>query len=73
MQRYRPSGTGYSQVQVTKARPSTQMVVIGIGAGCGSPTDRSEIGDPPGVPLLPFCCASRWHEDVSRSSSPVLL
>ena len=29
--------------------------------------------DPQGVPLLSFCCASRWHEDVLRSSLPVLL
>ena len=33
----------------------------------------SERRDPPGVPLLPFCCASRWHENVSRFSLPVLL
>ena len=25
------------------------------------------------VSLLSICCASRWHEDVSGSSSPVLL
>ena len=32
--------------------------------GCGSPTDRSERGDPQGVPLLSICYASKWHEDV---------
>ena len=37
------------------------------------PVDRSERGDPQGVPLLSICCASRWHEDVPGSSSPVLL
>ena len=29
-----------------------------------SPIDRSERGDPQGVPLLPICYTSRWHEDV---------
>ena len=29
-----------------------------------STVDRSERGDPQGVPLLPICCTSRWHEDV---------
>ena len=43
------------------------------GGGCGSPVRRSERGDPQGVPLLSFCSASRWHEDVSRSTSPILL
>ena len=43
------------------------------GTGCGSPIDRVERGDSQGVPLLSFRTASRWHEDVSRSSSPVLL
>ena len=40
--------------------------------GCGSLVDRVERADPQGVPLLSFRSASRWHEDVSRSSSPVL-
>ena len=30
-------------------------------------------GDSQGVSLLLICCASRWHEDVPGSSSPVLL
>ena len=41
--------------------------------GGGSPVDRVERGDPQGVPLLSFHSASKWHEDVSRSSLPVLL
>ena len=41
--------------------------------GCGSPVGRVERGDPQGVPLLSFRSELRWHEDVSRSSSPVLL
>ena len=32
-ERYRPLGTEYNQVPVTKARPCTQMVVFGIGDG----------------------------------------
>ena len=56
-----------------KVRLSTLMVVFGTRDGCGSPVDRVERGDPQGVPLLLFRSASRWHEDVSRSSSPVLL
>ena len=32
-QRKRPSGTEYSQVQVTRAGPSTRMVVFGIEDG----------------------------------------
>ena len=44
--------------------PSTHMVVFGIGTGCGSLVDRSERGDPQGIPLLPIYCASRWQEDV---------
>ena len=43
------------------------------GWGCGSLIRRSERGDPQGVPLFSFCSASRWHEDVSRSTSPILL
>ena len=39
----------------------------------GSLDDRFERGDPQGVLLPSFFYASRWHEDVSRSSSPVLL
>ena len=39
----------------------------------GSPVDRFERGDSQGVSLLSVCRASRWHEDVSGSSSPVLL
>ena len=34
---------------------------------------RFERGDPHGVSLLSFYCASMWHEEVSRSTSPVLL
>ena len=30
-------------------------------------------GDSQGVPLLLFCNASRWHEDVPSSSSSILL
>ena len=58
---------------MTKAGPSIQMVVFGIGMGCGYLEDRFERGDPHRVPLLSFFCASRWHEDVPRSSSPILL
>ena len=47
-----------------KAKPSTQMVVFGIGEGCDSLADRFERGDPQGVPLLSICCASKLHEDV---------
>ena len=43
------------------------------GTSCGSPFRRSERGDPEGVPLLPFYYASKWYEDVSRSTSLVLL
>ena len=32
-----PSRTRYGQVQVTKTRPCTRMVVFGIGADYGSP------------------------------------
>ena len=39
----------------------------------GSPVDRFERGDSQGVSLLSICRASRWHEDVSGSSSSVLL
>ena len=39
----------------------------------GPPVDRSEKGDPQGVSLLLIFCSSKWHEDVSRSSLPVLL
>ena len=39
-QRYCPSGTWYSQVQVTKAGPFTQMVVFGIGDGLGFPSQQ---------------------------------
>ena len=41
--------------------------------GGGSPVDRFEKGDPQGVSLLSIYRASGWHEDVPRSSSPVLL
>ena len=41
--------------------------------GCSSLVRSFERGDPQGVPLLLFYCASRWHEDVSRSTSLVLL
>ena len=37
------------------------------------PVDRFERGDSQGVLLLSIFCASRWHEDVPGSSSPVLL
>ena len=36
-QRYRPSGTGYSQVQVMKAGPFTLMIAFGIGDGLWFP------------------------------------
>ena len=49
------------------------MVVFGIGIGCGFLVRSSDRGDPQGVPSLSFYCASRWHEDVSRSTLPVLL
>ena len=41
--------------------------------GSGSPVDRAKRRDPPGVPLLQIRCASKWHEDVPRSLSPILL
>ena len=41
--------------------------------GSGSSVDRFERGDPHGVSLLSIFYASRWHEDVPGSSSPVLL
>ena len=41
--------------------------------GSGSPVDQFERGDSQGVSLLSICGASRWHEDVPGSSSPVLL
>ena len=50
-----------------------QMVVFDIGTSSGSPVDRFERGDSQGVSLLLICCASRWHEDVSGSSSSLLL
>ena len=50
---------------MTKAGSSTQRVVFGIGDDCGSLVDRSERGDPQGVPLLLIFYASKWHEDVS--------
>ena len=37
------------------------------------PVDLFERGDFQGVSLLSIFCASRWHEDVTGSSSPVLL
>ena len=58
---------------MTKARPSTQMVVFGIEDEWWFPVDRYKRGDPQGVLLLPICYASRWHEEVPRSSSLVLL
>ena len=51
----------------------TGMVVFSIRKGCGSPTGGSERGDPHGVPLLLFFCATRWRKNVPRSSSPVFL
>ena len=41
--------------------------------GSGSLVDRFERGDSQGVSLLSICCASRWHEDVSGSSTSILL
>ena len=41
--------------------------------GSGSLVDRFEKGDSQGVSLLSIYRASRWHEDVLGSSSPVLL
>ena len=58
---------------MTRARLSTRMVVFGIEDGYGSPFDRLERGDSQGVSLLSIFRASRWHEDVSGSSSSVLL
>ena len=49
------------------------MVVFGIGTGSDSLIDGFEIGDSQGVSLLSICCASRWHEDISGFSSPILL
>ena len=56
-----------------KAEPCTLMVSSVQGMGCSSSVDRFEREDPQGVPLLSICRASRWHEDVARSSSSVLL
>ena len=56
-----------------KARPCTQIVVFGIKDGRGSPVRSFDRGDPQGVPLLSFYCASKWHKDVSRSTMLVLL
>ena len=58
---------------MTRAGPFTQMVVFDIGEGSGSPIDRFEREDSQGFSLLSICRASRWHEDVLGSSSPVLL
>ena len=58
---------------MTKVGSSTQMVVFDIGDGLWFPSGPIERGDPRGVPLLSFCCASRWHKDVPRSLSPLLL
>ena len=55
-----------------KAGPFTRMVVFDIGEMLWFPVNRSERGDPKGVPLLMFYYASRWHENVPRSSLPVL-
>ena len=49
------------------------MIVFGIGTSCDSHVRRSERGDPQGFPLLSFYCSSRWQEDVSQSTSLVLL
>ena len=43
------------------------------GTSSGSLVDRFERGDSQGVSLLSICRASKWHEDVPGSSSPVLL
>ena len=40
--------------------------------GSGSSVDQFKIGDSQGVLLLSIFRASRWHEDVPGSSSPVL-
>ena len=53
--------------------PFMQMTVLGIGDGLWFPIDKSERGNPLGIPLLSLYNASGWHEDVPRSSSPVLL
>ena len=58
---------------MTRAGPSTQMVVFGIKDGSGSPVDRFDRGDPQRVSLLSICRASRWHEDVPGSLSSALL
>ena len=58
---------------MTRAGPFTQMVVFDIGTGSGSPVDWFERGDSKGVSLLSIFRAPRWHEDVSGSSSSVLL
>ena len=58
---------------MTRAGPSTQMVVFGIRTGSGSPFDRFERGDSQGVSLLSIYRASGWQEDVPGSSSSVLL
>ena len=41
--------------------------------GSGSLVDLFERGDSQGVSLLSIYCASKWHEDVPGSFSPVLL
>ena len=41
--------------------------------GSASLVDRFERGDSQGVSLLSIFRASKWHEDVSGSSSSVLL
>ena len=55
-----------------KAGPFTLMIAFGIGDEL-CPVDRSDIEDSQGVPLLSLCSASKWHEDVPRSSSSILL
>ena len=56
-----------------KAGPCKLMVVFGIGDGCSSSIGRFWRGDRQGVPLLSIFRASKWHEDVPRSSLLVLL
>ena len=61
------------QVQVGTGDEGWAMHMDGSLQGSSSPVDQAERRDPPGVPLLPIRYSSRWHKDVSRSSSPILL
>ena len=55
-----------------KVGPFTLMIAFSTRTSCGSLVDKFERGYSQGVPLLSFCSASRWHEDVPRSSSSIL-